>query len=77
MFKGMCYIHDSDIKVHGNLCSSNCVVDGRFTVRITDFGLPTFYKPTEESSGGSLSPASKKSMGLVQSYIYYTIHMSS
>ncbi|KAI0240857.1 Atrial natriuretic peptide receptor 1 [Lamellibrachia satsuma] len=47
---GMCYIHDSDIKFHGNLCSSNCVVDGRFTVRITDFGLPTFYKLLDESS---------------------------
>ena len=35
----MAYLHSSDIKSHGNLKSSNCVVDGRFVLKITDFGL--------------------------------------
>ena len=38
--KGMLFIHSSEIKCHGNLRSSCCVVDSRFTVKITDFGLP-------------------------------------
>ena len=35
----MAYIHSTDIRSHGNLKSSNCVVDIRFVLKITDFGL--------------------------------------
>lgn len=35
----MHYLHSSDIKSHGALKSSNCVVDSRFVLKITDFGL--------------------------------------
>jgi len=38
--QGMSYLHGSDIKSHGNLKSSNCVVDSRFVLKLTDFGLP-------------------------------------
>ncbi|ROT76823.1 putative atrial natriuretic peptide receptor 1-like isoform X2 [Penaeus vannamei] len=31
--------HSSEIRTHGNLKSSNCVVDSRFVLKITDFGL--------------------------------------
>ena len=37
--KGLRYIHMSDMRVHGNLKSSNCVVDSRFVLKLTDFGL--------------------------------------
>ncbi|XP_023219698.1 atrial natriuretic peptide receptor 1-like [Centruroides sculpturatus] len=37
--KGMAYLHNSEIRSHGNLKSSNCVVDSRFVLKITDFGL--------------------------------------
>ncbi|CAD5111742.1 DgyrCDS1025 [Dimorphilus gyrociliatus] len=37
--RGMSCIHSSEIKVHGNLKSSNCVVDSRFVLKITDFGV--------------------------------------
>ncbi|KAK2179118.1 hypothetical protein NP493_512g02032 [Ridgeia piscesae] len=37
--RGMAYIHASEIRSHGNLKSSNCVVDSRFVLKITDFGL--------------------------------------
>jgi len=33
--KGMEYLHKSHIHSHGNLKSSNCLVDGRWTVRVS------------------------------------------
>lgn len=35
----MLFLHNSVMVSHGNLKSSNCVVDGRFVVKITDYGL--------------------------------------
>ncbi|XP_045924419.1 heat-stable enterotoxin receptor [Micropterus dolomieu] len=43
--KGMSYLHASDIQVHGRLKSTNCVVDNRMVVKITDFGCNTFLSP--------------------------------
>ncbi|XP_026465471.1 atrial natriuretic peptide receptor 1-like isoform X2 [Ctenocephalides felis] len=43
--RGMCYLHNSDIKSHGTLKSSNCVVDSRFVLKITDFGLHALRSP--------------------------------
>ncbi|KAL0983976.1 hypothetical protein UPYG_G00135440 [Umbra pygmaea] len=40
--KGMSYLHSSDIQVHGRLKSTNCVVDNRMVVKITDFGCNSF-----------------------------------
>uniref|UniRef100_A0A8B9RE61 Guanylate cyclase n=1 Tax=Astyanax mexicanus TaxID=7994 RepID=A0A8B9RE61_ASTMX len=40
--KGMNYLHNSYIGSHGNLKSSNCVVDSRFVLKITDYGLASF-----------------------------------
>ena len=44
----MTYLHSTDIKSHGHLKSSNCVVDSRFVVKITDFGLHYFKEREEE-----------------------------
>ncbi|CAI9730997.1 speract receptor-like [Octopus vulgaris] len=39
---GMEYLHDkSEIKSHGRLKSSNCLVDKRWTVRLSGFGAPS------------------------------------
>ncbi|XP_069601573.1 atrial natriuretic peptide receptor 2 isoform X3 [Ranitomeya imitator] len=40
--KGMCFLQRSIIGCHGNLKSSNCVVDSRFVLKITDYGLASF-----------------------------------
>ncbi|XP_073540516.1 atrial natriuretic peptide receptor 2 isoform X4 [Phyllobates terribilis] len=40
---GMCFLHRSIIGCHGNLKSSNCVVDSRFVLKITDYGLASFH----------------------------------
>ncbi|XP_006811282.1 atrial natriuretic peptide receptor 2-like, partial [Saccoglossus kowalevskii] len=37
--KGMEFIHNSSMKTHANLKSSNCLVDSRFVLKVTDFGL--------------------------------------
>ncbi|KAG9345349.1 hypothetical protein JZ751_009896, partial [Albula glossodonta] len=40
--QGMAFLHNSVIVSHGNLKSSNCVVDSRFVLKITDYGLASF-----------------------------------
>ncbi|XP_070537042.1 LOW QUALITY PROTEIN: atrial natriuretic peptide receptor 1-like [Ptychodera flava] len=37
--KGLEYLQNCFLRCHGNLKSSNCVVDSRFVLKLTDFGL--------------------------------------
>ncbi|XP_065164768.1 retinal guanylyl cyclase 2 isoform X3 [Atheta coriaria] len=43
LVRGMKYLHQTPIKVHGYLTSRNCVIDARWVLKITDYGLPSFY----------------------------------
>ena len=43
----MTYLTGTEIKSHGNLKSTNCVVDSRFVVKITDFGLHNLRSQTD------------------------------
>jgi len=50
--KGMAYLHSTEIKSHGILKSSNCVVDGRWVLKITDYGLTKFKANQAEREEG-------------------------
>lgn len=54
--QGMRYLHHRDV-VHGRLKSRNCVVDGRFVLKVTDHGYNELleaqrvHTPTPKAQG--------------------------
>lgn len=46
--QGMYYIHNSFLKSHGCLKSTNCVIDSRWVLKITDYG-PTIFRKKEDN----------------------------
>ncbi|XP_039964324.1 speract receptor isoform X1 [Bactrocera tryoni] len=50
IIRGVIYLHESPIRFHGSLCTSNCLVDSRWVVKLTDFGLFAFKKGMEDNS---------------------------
>ena len=40
----MKYIHTSLLRYHGNLKSGNCVIDSRWVLKITDYGVSDMYQ---------------------------------
>ena len=47
-FKGLHYLHGSVLGLHGQLSSSNCTIDSRFVLKLTDFGLHEFNKSAKQ-----------------------------
>ena len=65
--QGMEYIHKSPLKIHGRLKSTNCLLDSRWVVKITDFGLVPLRQTTYETEN-------EKYSGLQTScFIYVTL----
>ncbi|XP_030571352.1 speract receptor isoform X2 [Drosophila novamexicana] len=50
IIRGVIYLHESPIRFHGSLCTSNCLVDSRWVVKLTDFGLFAFKQGIEDNS---------------------------
>lgn len=65
--RGMRYLHTSPLRVHGSLTSRNCVVDARWVLKITDYGLPALH----EAQG--LAPAEKSAKGDKNKCLNYLI----
>ncbi|WAR31512.1 ANPRA-like protein [Mya arenaria] len=47
--QGMRYLHSSHISVHGRLTSAKCVIDSRFVLKITGYGLTSLNELTDEN----------------------------
>nr|XP_033788716.1 heat-stable enterotoxin receptor [Geotrypetes seraphini] len=61
--KGMSYLHSSKTEVHGRLKSTNCVVDSRMVVKITDFGYNSILPSRKDLW---MSPEHLREYGLSQ-----------
>ena len=51
--QGMAYLHSTELKSHGSLKSSNCLIDSRWTLKISDFGLTSLKSKCNLSSKSS------------------------
>lgn len=45
----MYFLHSSYVGSHGKLKSSNCVVDSRFVLKVTDFGFHKLHAMEDEN----------------------------
>ncbi|OTF76542.1 guanylate cyclase C-like protein, partial [Euroglyphus maynei] len=51
IIEGILFIHESSLGYHGSLKSSNCVIDSRLVVKLTDIGLRTIRNLSKQNSG--------------------------
>lgn len=58
LVRGMRYLHSSPLRVHGSLSSRNCVVDARWVLKVTDYGLQAF----KDAQGIQSEPRSAKGL---------------
>ena len=59
---GLDFLHRSPLRLHGQLTAENCVVDSRWTVKLTDFRLPEILRG--HRLRGTLSFKARLSTGL-------------
>ena len=48
VLQGIAYIHDSLLGFHGYLKSTNCLVDSRWVLKISSYGLQCFSKSQDK-----------------------------
>lgn len=49
--EGLLFIHESSLLFHGSLKSTNCVIDSRLVVKITDIGLKGLRNLSKQNTG--------------------------
>ena len=69
LVQGMAYLHASSVHYHGNLTSSNILIDNRWTCKLSDFGLKEFR--AGESGPIKGEPAYYYGNCLIQVLIFY------
>uniref|UniRef100_A0A8D8RBI4 Guanylate cyclase n=1 Tax=Cacopsylla melanoneura TaxID=428564 RepID=A0A8D8RBI4_9HEMI len=65
ILRGMLYLTDSPLRCHGNLKASNCLVDSRWVVKLSDFGLSEFKKDADYGGANG------------HSFLQHTYHLGS
>ncbi|XP_076462188.1 atrial natriuretic peptide receptor 1-like [Babylonia areolata] len=50
--EGLCYLHGSPLGCHGGLSSATCLIDNRFTVKLTDYCLSSLLKQEQVDMTG-------------------------
>lgn len=56
LVEGLLYLHTNPIQFHGRLKSTVCVIDSRFTIKITNFGLSSLHRQIDKQSEENFSP---------------------
>lgn len=69
----MLFLHNSVIFSHGKLKSSNCVVDNRFVLKITDYGLSSFRSDGDAGKDAHSYYARKFQESRFDMFIYQTL----
>ncbi|KAL4220100.1 Retinal guanylyl cyclase 1 [Mactra antiquata] len=49
LIRGVRYIHNSSLRWHGNLKCRNCLIDSRWVLKVSDFGLPSVYTTLKQT----------------------------
>lgn len=55
LLRGLVYLHESPLRFHGRLTPSNCLVDSRWTLRLSDYG-PRALRRVAEPTNTSKDP---------------------
>lgn len=50
LVRGMLYIQSTKLHYHGNLKSSNCLLDSNWTLKVADFGLHELRNAAKDPS---------------------------
>ena len=50
IFQGLDYLHNAPIGYHGNLTTSNCVIDANFIVKLVSVGMEDLLEDWKENN---------------------------
>ncbi|XP_055340566.1 atrial natriuretic peptide receptor 1-like [Paramacrobiotus metropolitanus] len=62
LINGMAYLHSTPVSSHGFLSSCSCLIDARFSLKISEYGL-TYFRGASDYSPPRLELANNQSLG--------------